>query len=492
MNNTKIYEDIKQRTNGEVYIGVVGPVRTGKSTFIKKFMEELVLPNIENGAERNRARDEMPQSASGKTVMTTEPKFIPENAVSVTLSDSNTMKLKMIDCVGYVVAGAEGLRENGDDRMVMTPWSSNPMPFESAAEMGTKKVIDEHSTIGILITSDGSFGEISRSAYEDGERKVIADLKKSGKPFVIVVNSATPDSDESVTVAMELEKTHGVPVALINCLELDKKDIEHILELCLFEFPVTELQIEVPDWIRALPEKNELKTNIEKILQECAEKITSVASIHSSVESMENCDIIDSASVVNTELGSGRTIVKINVGDLLFYEVISEYAGEEIKNKKELLEVLKTLGSTKKAYDKVADALKSADENGYGIVVPSVEDLSLEEPEIIKQSGGYGVKLKASADSLHIIKAKIKTEINPIVGSEKQSEEIVKYLLNEFEESPEKLWESNMFGKSLYCLVNEGLTSKLDHMPEETRKKIAESLQKIINEGSNGLICIIL
>ena len=492
MNNTKIYEDIKKRTNGEVYIGVVGPVRTGKSTFIKRIMEELVLPNIESASEKERAKDEMPQSASGKTVMTTEPKFIPEKAVSVVLAGESNMKVKMIDCVGYIVSGAEGLKENGEDRMVMTPWSPSPLPFESAAEIGTKKVIDEHSTIGILITSDGSFGEFSRKEYEEGETKVISDLKKAGKPFVIVVNSATPDSDESLTVAMNLEKKHGVPVALVNCIELDKKDIEHILELCLFEFPVTELQIEVPDWIRALPDTNDLKTTVENNLRECAERITSVASIHSSVEALAENDTIKSASVINTELGSGKSIIRIDVGENHFYEVISQAMGEEIKGKKKLLEVMSELSKTKKAYEKVRDALNTVEEKGYGIVVPSVEDLSLEEPEIIKQSGGYGVKLKASADSIHMIKAKIKTEINPIVGSEKQSEEMVKYLLNEFEESPEKLWESNMFGKSLYCLVNEGLTNKLDHMPEETRKKIAESLQKIINEGSNGLICIIL
>ncbi len=492
MNNTRIYEDISSRTNGDVYIGVVGPVRTGKSTFIKKFMEELVLPNIENASEKMRARDEMPQSAAGKTVMTTEPKFVPEKAVEISLESGASLSVKMIDCVGYVAKGAEGLLEDGEERMVMTPWSSSPLPFEVAAETGTKKVIDEHSTIGILITSDGTFGEIPRESFEESEARITADMKKAGKPFVMVVNSAYPDSDESLTVALELEKKYSVPVALINCLELDKKDIEHILELCLFEFPVTEIEIETPSWIKALDDTSELKVRLEGAMLEAAEGITSVASIHAAAEAMAENEIIEKASVLKTELGTGKSVIKAEISDSLFYEVLSEKCNEEIATKKDVLEVMSELGEVKRSYDKIKDALKSAEEKGYGIVVPSVQDLSLEEPEIIKQSGGYGVKLKASADSIHMIKTKIKTEINPIVGSEKQSEEMVKYVLREFEENPLSLWESNMFGKSLHCLVNEGLTAKLDHIPDETREKIGEALQKIINEGSNGLICIIL
>lgn len=492
MNNSRIYEDISSRTSGDVYIGVVGPVRSGKSTFIKRFMEELVLPNIDSESERIRANDEMPQSASGKTVMTTEPKFIPEKAVGITLDEGACLNVKMIDCVGYVISGAEGLKEDGTDRMVMTPWSSSPLPFEVAAETGTKKVIDEHSTIGILVTSDGSFGDFKRSDYEESEERVIKDLKKTGKPFVIVVNSKYPDSDEGITVAMELEKKYDIPVALVNCLELNRSDIEHILELCLFEFPVTELKAEVPTWLNILPRESNIRGELESVLRNAAENITSVASIHDNIQKIGENEGIKSVNVIRTELGTGKSCVKIELDDSIFYKVISDRAGENITNQKELLKVLGELSDLKKSYDKVSDALKSVEEKGYGIVVPRVEDLSLEEPEIIKQSGGYGVKLKASADSIHMIKAKIKTEINPIVGSEKQSEEMVKYLLREFEENPIRLWESNMFGKSLHCLVNEGLTSKLDHMPEETRGKIAEALQKIVNEGSNGLICIIL
>ena len=492
MNNLRIYEDISSRTNGDVYIGVVGPVRSGKSTFIKKFMEELVLPNIKNDSEKIRAIDEMPQSASGKTVMTTEPKFVPEKAVGVALDDGAYLNVKMIDCVGYVISGAEGLKEDGADRMVMTPWSASPLPFEVAAETGTKKVIDEHSTIGILITSDGSFGDFRRSDYEESEERVIRDLKKTGKPFVIVVNSKYPDSDDSINASMSLEKKYGVPVALVNCLELDRSDIEHILELCLFEFPVTELKIEVPSWLKVLSRDNIIRAELEGVLRDAAENVTNVASIHNSIEKIAENNNVKSVINIKTELGNGRSTIKLELNDEIFYKVISDRVGENISSQKELLAVMGELSDSKKGYDKVAEALKSVEEKGYGIVVPSVEDLSLEEPEIVKQSGGYGVKLRASADSIHMIKAKIKTEINPIVGSEKQSEEMVKYLLHEFEENPIQLWESNMFGKSLHCLVNEGLTAKLDHMPEETRGKIAEALQKIVNEGSNGLICIIL
>jgi len=492
MNNTRIYTDIATRTSGDVYIGVVGPVRAGKSTFIKKFMETLVLPEIKSEGERSRARDEMPQSASGKTVMTTEPKFVPENAVTLTLSDSAVFNVKMIDCVGYIVDGAGGLKEDGQERMVMTPWSASPLPFETAAEMGTKKVIDDHATIGIMLTTDGSIGELPRDAYEESENRVIRDLKACGKPFVIVLNSMNPDSDTSVELAIELERRHSVPVALINCLELDEKDIEHIMELCLFEFPVTELEFKIPSWLRSLSCENPIRAEIENSLKNCAESITSVSSIHDSVPTILDSANIKDARVLKTDLSNGKTVVEIILPDGLFFKALSEKCSRKIESQSDLLLVLEELSEMAIRFEKIKDALDKAEDTGYGIVVPQIDDLVLEEPEIIKQSGGYGVKLKACADSIHMIRAKIKTEINPIVGSEKQSEEMVKFLLNEFEENPRGLWESNMFGKSLYCLVNEGLQSKLEHMPEESRQKIGQTLQKIVNEGSNGLICIIL
>ncbi len=492
MNNTKIYSDIATRTNGDVYIGVVGPVRAGKSTFIKRFMETLVLPEIENESEKARARDEMPQSAAGKTVMTTEPKFVPEKAVKVALQGKVGLNVKMIDCVGYIVNGAEGLTEDGNDRMVMTPWSESPLPFEKAAEMGTKKVIDEHSTIGIVLTTDGSIGDLPRAAYEESETRVISDMKACGKPFVIVLNSSEPDSDFAIQTALDLESRYSVPVALINCAKMEAEDISHIIELCLYEFPITELRITIPTWINSLDEKNHLRTELEAVMRETAEKIDSVASVHKCIEELGKSQGIKWAGIVNTELGTGKSHVEIKLDDSLFYKALSERCGVDIADDKALLEAICELGEVKQRFEKIREALDAAEKTGYGIVVPQVDDLILEEPEIIKQSGGYGVKLKACADSIHMIKAKIKTEINPIVGSEKQSEEMVKFLLNEFEENPRELWESNMFGKSLYCLVNEGLNSKLEHMPQDARDKIGQTLQKIVNEGSNGLICIIL
>lgn len=492
MNNTKIYSDIATRTNGDVYIGVVGPVRTGKSTFIKRFMEELVLPSIEDTSERSRARDEMPQSAAGKTVMTTEPKFVPEKAVKISLQGNVALNVKMIDCVGYIAKGAEGLTEGGEDRMVMTPWSEEPMPFGAAAEKGTKKVIDEHSTVGIMITCDGSIGDLPRSAYEECESRIISDLKACGKPFVIVLNSREPDSDESIRIALELESRHSVPVALINCIEMGVEDIEHILELCLFEFPVTELRVKAPDWLSSLEEDDSIRREIEGAVLETADAIDSIASVHRCVEALAEKSGVELAAVVNTELGTGKSEIEVRVDKELFYRAISERCGNNIDGEKALFDTVVELGKTRQRFEKIQEALDTAEATGYGIVVPGVDDLVLEEPEIIRQSGGYGVKLKACADSIHMIKAKIRTEVNPIVGSEKQSEEMVKFLLKEFEENPRELWESNMFGKSLYCLVNEGLNAKLDRMPQDARDKIGQALQKIVNEGSNGLICIIL
>ncbi len=487
-----IYQDIATRTGGDVYIGVIGPVRTGKSTLIKKFTQTMVLPYIDSPDARERTRDEIPQSAAGKTVMTTEPKFIPDSAVEVELDNNSHFRIKMIDCVGYMVQGAQGLTEDGEERLVMTPWSEKPMPFEEAAELGTKKVIEEHSTIGLMVTCDGTIGEIERESYEETENRVIAELKACGKPFVIILNSAYPDSDKAIELAFELEKTHNVPVALVNCLELDEKDIKHILELVLFEFPVEEIEVDIPSWVYKLDSTHDLRKNLEENLMKIASQIKKIADIKCNFDMLSDCENIENVTVVNTDLGSGKSTVKIKICDSCFYEILGEGAGIKINDEEMLMDAVKELGEIKTKYNRVFEAMKMVDEKGYGIVVPGVEDLSLEEPEIIKQSGGYGVKLKASADSIHMIKTRVKTEINPIVGSEKQSEEMVKFLLNEFEENPSKIWESNMFGKSLHELVTEGLNTKLENMPDDSRDKLAGALQKIINEGSRGLICVIL
>lgn len=492
MSEHSIYQDIATRTGGDIYIGVVGPVRTGKSTFIKRFMEALVLPNITAGYDRDRARDEMPQSAAGKTVMTTEPKFIPDDAVSLTLDGNSSLRVKMIDCVGYLVPDALGTIEEGQPRMVHTPWQEEPMPFREAAEMGTHKVITEHATIGMLVTTDGTIGEIPRQSYVDAEERVVHELKALGKPFAIILNSATPSSEASVSLAYELEQKYQVPVALVNCLDLDAEDIRHILGLILQEFPVTEIRLHLPAWTRALEQDHHIRRNIHTRIRSCAENIHRTGDIAAAFAEMNEQSDVKSCGVTRIDLGTGIADIEIELRDDLYYEILSEMTGLHVRNDEELFQLLKELSIMKERYNKVNDALTLAEKSGYGIVMPDIEDLHLEEPVIVKQAGGYGVRLRAAAQSLHIIRANIETEINPMVGSEQQSEDLVKYMLKEFEEDPKSIWESNMFGKSLYELVNEGLHTKLEHMPEESRTKLSETLERIINEGSGGLICIIL
>lgn len=487
-----IYNDIAQRTGGDIYIGVVGPVRTGKSTFIKRFMEALVLPNIGEGYSRERARDEMPQSAAGKTVMTTEPKFIPDEAVTISVDGCSTLRVKMIDCVGYIVPEALGTIENGQPRMVRTPWQEDPMPFVEAAELGTHKVISEHSTIGMLITTDGSIGDIQRESYVEAEERIVNELKALGKPFAMILNSAHPTNEKSVALAYELEAKYEVPVALVSCIDLDAEDIRHILELVLHEFPVTEVRISLPEWTTALDNSHPIKISLLESIKKCASKINKAGDVKSAFEVLNENEYIKNVSVDEIDMGTGCARASVRMADELYYKVISELTGFEINGEEELIKLLKNLSALKSKYDRVAEALEEADENGYGIVMPELSDLKLDDPEIVKHPGGYGVKLRASAQSIHMIRANIETELNPIVGTEQQSEDLVKYMLKEFEEDPQKIWESKMFGKSLYELVNEGLHSKLEHMPDASRKKLSETLERIINEGSGGLICIIL
>ena len=487
-----IYKDIAERTGGDIYIGVVGPVRSGKSTFIKRFMESLVLPNMGEGYSRERARDEMPQSAAGKTVMTTEPKFIPDEAVIVRLDDSAAMRVKMIDCVGYLIPEAMGTVENGQPRMVRTPWSQEPMPFTEAAEMGTHKVITEHATIGMLVTTDGSIGEIPRESYVEAEERVVSELKAMGKPFAIILNSARPGSDEAVALAYELESKYGVPVALVSCLDLDAEDIRHILELVLHEFPVAEVRIRLPEWTCALEPTHRIHASLIAALRRSADRVSKIGDIREAFADLSDNEYIDKATVDEVDLGRGCAQITLHMADGLYYQVISEMTGFDIGGEKELIDLLTQLAGMKAEYDKVAAALHDCEEKGYGIVMPDVEDMRLDEPEIVRQSGGYGVRLRASASSVHMIRANIEAEINPIVGSEQQSEDLVRYMLKEFEEDPGRIWDSNMFGKSLYELVNEGIHAKLEHMPEASRTKLSETLERIINEGSGGLICILL
>ena len=492
MSEHSIYRDIAQRTGGDIYIGVVGPVRSGKSTFIKRFMESLVLPNIEDGYSRDRARDEMPQSAAGKTVMTTEPKFVPDEAVNITLDDCASLRVKMIDCVGYIVSEALGTIENGQPRMVNTPWQDEPMPFVEAAEMGTEKVIKEHSTIGMLVTSDGTIGEISRESYAPAEERIVNELKSIGKPFAVILNSADPSSESAVSLALELEDKYGVPVALVSCIDLNAEDISHILELVLYEFPVTELSIELPLWMDVLPAEHKIKASLKSSICSCADKIKKAGDVKQALCELNNNEYIKNYTVENIDLGTGRSSIGLNFDNSLYYSVLSELSGFDISDEGDLIKILQEFSESKGQYERVAEALAMAEEKGYGIVMPTIDELHLDEPKIIKQAGGYGVKLSASAQSIHLIRANIETEINPIVGTEQQSQELIKYMLTEFEEDPSKIWESNVFGKSLYELVNEGLHTKLENMPEDSRTKLSETLERIINEGSGGLICILL
>ena len=492
MADHSIYKDIAERTGGDIYIGVVGPVRSGKSTFIKRFMESLVLPNMGDGYSRERARDEMPQSAAGKTVMTTEPKFIPDEAVTVTLDGAATMRVKMIDCVGYVVPEALGTIENGQPRMVRTPWSEEPMPFVEAAEMGTHKVITEHATIGMLVTTDGTIGDISRESYVEAEERVVRELKELGKPFAMILNSARPSADSTVALAYELEAKYGVPVALVSCMVLYAEDIRHILELVLHEFPVSEVRVKLPAWITALEPAHPIHAALMAQLRRSADRVERIGDIREAFSDFAECEYVEAAEVEDVDLGRGQARIALKMAEGLYYRVLSELSGFEIDGEESLIGLLRELAATKAAYDKVAEALRDCEEGGYGIVMPEVADMHLDEPEIVRQAGGYGVRLKASAPSIHMIRANIEAEVNPIVGSEQQSEDLVRYMLREFDEDPARIWESNMFGKSLYELVGESIHTKLEHMPEASRSKLSETLERIINEGSGGLICILL
>ncbi len=492
MANTNIYKDIAARTDGDIYIGVVGPVRTGKSTFIKKFMETLVIPGIKNEYDRARAKDEMPQSSAGKTVMTTEPKFIPDEAVEVNLEGGATLSVKMIDCVGYIIPEALGNFEGDKPRMVMTPWLEESIPFDKAAEIGTQKVIRDHSTIGVLVTCDGTFGELARENYIESEARIAAELHEMGKPFVIVLNSARPESEESARLAMSLEEKYHAPVALVSCLDLDKNDIRHILELVLLEFPVTEIAVGLPDFMNALDRTHPIHRSVHETISTCAAEITRTGDIAKCFAKATENTYIKDVRVEKIDLGCGKASIEMELADGLFYGLIGELTGFHIDDDEALMKLLLELSDVKKQYDKVKSALDEVNATGYGIVVPDIYDMKLEEPQMVKQSGGYGVRLRASAPSIHMIKADIEAEVSPIVGTEQQSEELVGFLLREFENDPRKIWDTNMFGKSLHSLIQEGLHTKLSHIPEDARAKLSETLQRIINEGSGGLICIIL
>ena len=486
MSTNSIYADIAKRTGGDIYIGVVGPVRSGKSTFIRRFIDCTVLPNIENEYDRERAIDEIPQSASGRTVMTTEPKFVPDEAVRIKVADGTELNVKMVDCVGYMIDGALGADEDGETRMVMTPWSDKEMPFTEAAELGTSRVIGEHSTIGILVTTDGSITGIERQSYVPAEERVAEELALSGKPFAIILNSKNPGSEEARELAHSLEEKYGAPVALVSCAELNSEDIKEILSLVLGEFPIRSMSFFLPEWTTALPHEHGVIADILRRIGEMADGVTKFS------------DVTDERAEAHgfrrtgIDAGDGGARLDVPIGKDVYYNTLSELSGIELTNEKELFSTLLRLGEIKKKYEKYEDAIRDVEEKGYGIVLPSADELHLEEPHIVRSQGGYGVRLTAHADSVHMIKTGIKADLCPVVGSEEQSEEVVRFLSSEFEDNPRAVWEYNMFGKSLYDMVNDGMSAKLSHMPDESREKLGETISKIINEGSNGLICILL
>lgn len=492
MDNFDIYKDIAERTQGDIYVGVVGPVRTGKSTFIKRFMELMVIPRIDNPHKKERAKDELPQSGSGKSIHTTEPKFVPNEAVEIDFDGGTKLKVRMVDCVGYIVKGALGYEEGETPKMVTTPWYDYEIPFEEAAELGTKKVINEHSTIGLLITTDGSITGIEREEYLDAEKRVVDELKAINKPFIMVLNSKNAAAPETEVLARELEEKYDVPVQVMDVLNMKEEDIANIFQRILREFPVKEINIDMPEWIENLSSKHWVKISFMKFLKDMCKDIFKVRDINKSLLSFSEVDFLDSARLDEMNMGEGTARVNIIPKHELFYKILGETCDCEIKGENDLLTLMGEFSRAKVEYDKIADALRDVKEKGYGLVAPQLSEMTLEEPELVQHGGRYGVKLKASAPSLHFIKADITTEVSPIMGTEKQSEEFYKSILDQFENDKSQIWQSNMFGKSLEVLVKEGLQNKLFKMPDDVQVKIQKTLQRIINEGNGSLICIIL
>lgn len=487
-----IYSDIARRTGGNIYLGIVGPVRSGKSTFITRLMNTLVIPNIADDFQRERANDELPQSSAGKTIMTTEPKFVPEKAVTIVLDGGVKMNVRLIDCVGYIVPSAIGYIENEAPRMVMTPWFEEEIPFNMAAEVGTRKVITEHSTIGIVITTDGSITDIPREEYQQAEERIISELKEINKPFVVILNCQKPDSPESRALAASMQEKYSAPVMAVNCLDLNEEQIKELLGMVLLQFPVSEIRVRMPKWITALDRDHWLRRELFSTIKSAAAKIDGISSIKSCADEISACEYTSKVIPEDIDLGTGSGVIDITLKNELFYQILGETTGLVLHDESDLMPCMIELAQIKNKYERVRGALEEVEATGYGIVMPTMDELKLDEPKIVKQGGKYGVRLRASAPSIHMMSANITTEINPIVGSEKQSEELIAYLLTDFEENPKKIWESNIFGKSLHELVNEGLHNKLYRMPADARMKLQETIQRIINEGCGGLICIIL
>ncbi|HEY8875501.1 MAG TPA: stage IV sporulation protein A [Desulfosporosinus sp.] len=494
MEKVDIFRDIAERTGGDIYLGVVGPVRTGKSTFIKRFMDLLVLPNIQDAFERERAKDELPQSGTGRMITTTEPKFIPSESVEIVIKDTIHMNVRLVDCVGYTVEGALGYEtEDGEEpRMIKTSWSDEPMSFQDAAEMGTRKVISDHATIGIVVTTDGSITDIERDAYVDAEERVISELRQLGKPFVVVLNTTRPYAEETVELGRSLEEKYCVPVIAVNCLEMNQDDITQILEEVLYEFPVAEVNIDLPKWVEELGSAHPVRAAFEETVRRAIEGVRRLRDVDQALDVLTECEYAQDVLLKEMNLGTGVANVEITAVEGLFKTTLQELTGVEIEGDHTILRLVLDYSKAKKEWDKMSAAIEEVRVNGYGVVTPQLEEMFLEEPELVKQGGHYGIKLKASAPSLHIIRADVTTEITPLIGTESQAEDLVKYILNEFESDPKKVWESQLFGKSLHDLVREGIQTKLCKMPENAQHKLQDTVQRIVNDGNGGLICIII
>ena len=492
MSESTIYEDIALRTDGDIYLGVVGPVRTGKSTFIKRFMETLVIPRIDNVYRKERARDELPQSGSGRTIMTAEPKFIPEEAVTIRLGEDTDLSVRLIDCVGYMVKGAFGQFEDGVERMVTTPWFDKEISLTEAAEQGTYKVIAEHSTIGLVVTCDGTICEIPREDYVPAEERVIRELQEIGKPFTVVLNSAEPNAESAKALCRSIREKYGTGCVCVNCLELSENDISEILKSALCEFPLSELDVFLPSWVDALPIEHPLRTSLYNGVRASAQSIHRIRDVYPMTDTLRAEENILSVSVAALQMGRGIADIRVDLPRALYYQTISEQSGFAIRDDGDLMALLTEMRGIKNEYDRISSALKDVRETGYGIVVPSPDELKLEEPEIVRQGGRYGVRLKASAPSIHMIMANIETEVSPALGGEKASEQIINFLLQGFEGDTSRIWESNIFGKSLYDIASEGVITKLRQMPVNAQAKLQQTLTRIVNEGGGSLICIII
>ena len=486
-----LFGDIAQRTGGSIYIGVVGPVRTGKSTFIKRFMDLLVLPRIKDAYDRQRTQDELPQSGAGRTIMTTQPNFVPDRPVTLEWGGARA-RVRLVDCVGYAVPGARGYEDEEGVRMVRTPWFDRDIPFHEAAEIGTRKVIAEHSTIGLVITTDGTIADLPRQAYVEAEQRVIQELKALGKPFLVLLNSVQPEAREVQDLAAQLAEAYGVAVIPINCLRMSQQDALDVLHEVLFEFPVREVSVRLPAWVEELPDEHALRRQFLDAAWETLAPVERLRDIEQAVAALAGYEPVETVTLKHMELGSGSATVEVGTRRALFYQVLAEMTGFQVSGDHHLVRLMQDLAVAKREYDKVAAALAAVREGGYGIVTPTLDDIAFDEPEIIRHGGRFGVKLRAGAPSIHMVRADIYTEVTPFVGTEKQGEEFARYLTEEFEKDPGSVWNSDFLGKSLQELVREGIQSKLHRMPEHAQRKLQETLTKIVNEGSGGLICIIL